>query len=338
KMYRPAPAFFTDEMDKEALQLYQTFCPGIIEELKGFSEESNIPMREMSYEWMTYLVPGCCGICLPGSRMSDGHTRILRSYEFGIEEEDLTVCRTSIPGKYTHIGTTIATFGRGEGINEHGLAVAQSSCGFPVSNLPQMRRPAIKGLQFWAVIRTLLENCKSVDEALEMLKDMPIAYNINLYLADSSGMTALYETMNGAAAFEKSPGDKKDCLFGTNHIVIKSFQNREPAAMRNSVLRYERIREFLQETGTKTEEECRAFLLKKYPKGPSACYYDEWFGTIRSAVLDTKEKRFSICWFGREENGWEDYFADQELQVCEKEKTLVREKAERGFFEVIPLI
>ncbi|MDO5574280.1 MAG: carcinine hydrolase/isopenicillin-N N-acyltransferase family protein [bacterium] len=146
-------------------------------------------------------------------------------------------------------GATTALFGRSEGINEHGLAVSQSSCGFPVSNLPQMRNPGIKGLQFWAVIRSLLENCKTVDEALSMLTGMPIAYNINLYLADAAGEIALYETMNGEAACERiGAGNKamacvrigseeknlkKDdslagCLFETNHIAIKSFQNREP--------------------------------------------------------------------------------------------------------------
>ncbi len=58
-------------------------------------------------------------------------------------------------------------------------------------------KPAIVGLQFWAVIRYLLENCKDVDEALEYLKDMPIAYNINLLLADKSGNIALVETLDG---------------------------------------------------------------------------------------------------------------------------------------------
>ncbi|GMQ56246.1 hypothetical protein AN1V17_06390 [Vallitalea sediminicola] len=57
-------------------------------------------------------------------------------------------------------------FGRSEGINECGLMVGQTSCGMPVGNMEMMRKPAISGLQFWAVIRSLLENCKDVDEAL----------------------------------------------------------------------------------------------------------------------------------------------------------------------------
>ncbi|MDU4753181.1 MAG: isochorismatase family protein, partial [Clostridium butyricum] len=41
----------------------------------------------------------------------------------------------------------------------------------PVGNSDGLRKPAIVGLQFWAIIRYLLENCKDVDEALEYLKD-----------------------------------------------------------------------------------------------------------------------------------------------------------------------
>ena len=77
--------------------------------------------------------------------------------------------------------------GRDDGINEMGLTVTLSSSGFPVGPLPEMRRPAVTGLQFWAVVRTLLENCRDVKEALSMLKDMPVAYNLNLIVLDREG-------------------------------------------------------------------------------------------------------------------------------------------------------
>lgn len=64
--------------------------------------------------------------------MADGHTRIARSYEFTIDDEDLTVYRTSPEGGYAHVEGSIAGFGRSEGINEKGLAISMSSCGIPV--------------------------------------------------------------------------------------------------------------------------------------------------------------------------------------------------------------
>lgn len=334
----PAPDFYTDKDVNDALALYDKYCPGIREELEGFSKEAKIPVKDIAYTWMSYLVPRCSGLITLGSHMTDGHTRLARNYEFNLGDEDLIVCRTKPKGKYAHIGGSIAVFGRCEGVNECGLAVSMSSCGFPVSNMEGMRPPAIKGLQFWAVIRSLLENCKDVEEALKLALEMPIAFNINLYLADASGVGALIETMNGEVAYEKiTTSDAKHCLYGTNHIAIPSFQHLEPVGMRNSKVRFDKITEFVSSHASMTEPQIKEFLLKRYPEGMSVNYYDEYFGTIKSVVMDTVERKYSICWFGQEENGWEDYFAEQPIKEHEKEKVVVKEQGNKEFFEVIPL-
>jgi len=334
----PAPDFFTEQDKEDALRLYDKYCPGIRDELEGFSKETGIQIKDIAYTWMTYLVPRCSGLAVLGSQMADGHTRLARNYEFSIKEEDLTVCRTQPKGKYAHIGGSIATFGRCEGINECGLAVSMSSCGLPVGNMLGMRKAEIKGLQFWAVIRSLLENCKDVEEALKLVLEMPIAYNINLYLADAACNAVLVETMNGKVAYERiSSVDAKKYLCGTNHIAIPSFQNLEPAAMRNSVVRLNKLNQFAKKHPSLEENQIREFFLKKYPEGMTTHYYDDWFGTIKSVVMDTVERRFSICWFGLTENGWEDYIVTQFMGDKIEDKKIVKEKAEKELFEFIPL-
>ena len=200
-IYIPAPEKFGGKEMEEAFQLYDRYCPGIREELEGYAQEAGIAVRDIAYTWMTYLVPGCSGLILTGKKTDDGHTKIARNYEFNLEDEDLKLYRTAPAGKYAHISGSIVGFGRTEGINEMGLAVSMTSCGFPVSNLPGMRAPVLKGLQFWAVIRSLLENCADAKEALEKVMEMPIAYNMNLFLADCSGTGILFETMNGEKAY-----------------------------------------------------------------------------------------------------------------------------------------
>jgi predicted choloylglycine hydrolase len=336
--FMPAPDFFTKEDGEDALCLYDKYCPGIREELAGFSKETGIAVKDIAYTWMTYLIPRCSGLLVFGSQMADGHPRLARNYEFSIGAEDLTVVKTKPQGKYAHIGGSVAVFGRSEGINECGLAVSMSSCGMPVGNMSGMRKPEIKGFQFWAVIRSLLENCKNVTEALQLALTMPIAYNINLYLADAAGNAVLLETMNGKMAYERiSLKDEKQYLCGTNHIAIPSFQYLEPVAMRNSVVRLEKINQFAKEHPCMEEIQIREFFLKDYPEGMTAHYYDDWFGTIKSVVMDTVECRFSICWFGQTANGWEDYIVTQPMRNSEQEKQLIKEKAAKEFFEIIPL-
>ena len=48
---------------------------------------------------------------------------------------------------------------------------------------------------------------------------MPIAYNINLYLADPSGTGILFETMDGEKAYEQiSPKEGLQYLLSLIHI------------------------------------------------------------------------------------------------------------------------
>lgn len=334
----PAPEFFTEKEMEEAIRVYDQYCPGIKEELEGFAEEGNMTIEEVAYTWMSYLVPRCSGIGMTGKKSADGHVKLARNYEFSLEDEDLTLCKTQVTGRYTHIGGTIAGLGRNEGINEWGLAVAMSSCGIPVSNIPQMNKPKAKGLQFWAVIRSLLENCKDTNEALKLVLEMPIGYNINLYLADGAGHIVLLETMNGHKAYrEISETTADQYVYATNHIVFPELVQYGPMAMKNSTMRYERQKAFLESNDQVEEAAIRKLLTTPCPKGMSANYYKDWFGTIKSVVMDPNERRFSICWFGQESNGWEDYFVGEPIVERVEEKNLVIESSTPDFFALEPI-
>ncbi|MDO5521668.1 MAG: C45 family peptidase [bacterium] len=323
---------------EDALTVYKTYCPGIVEELKGFSKEADIPIENIAFTWMTYLVPGCSSMILLGDKSTDGHTKIIRNYEFSMEDEDLAVCRTAPEEKYAHVSGTIAVFGRCEGVNECGLAVSMSSCGFPVSNLEGMRPPKIKGLQFWAVIRTLLENCKDVEEAMVLLKEMPIAYNVNLYVADEKGNGILFETMDGKKAWKQQTSkDEALYLCGTNHIVIPEFRVNEPVGMRNSVIRYQVLHSYLESKKQFDEDEVTQFMLTDYPAGMTTHFYKDWFGTIKTVVLDTVERRFRICWFGEAENGFTEFYVSKRIKDYSEEMNYQCNPADPALFEMIPI-
>jgi len=333
-----APDTFTDAELKEALDLYNKYCPGLVRELESYATACEVSIRDIAFTWMTYLRPRCSGLIVKGSLMDDGHTRLIRNYEFDLEHEELSLYETKPEGKYAHIGGGIVLFGRSEGINECGLAVSMSSCGLPVSNLSEMRPPKIKGLQFWAVIRSLLENCKDVDEALTLVMTMPIAYNINLLFADANGNGCIFETMDGECSYESiTPENKKKYLCATNHIAIRSFQHLEPYAMKNSVVRLQMIENFMKDKNRLTESEIRDVFVKKYPEGLSSRYYDDYFGTIKTVVMDTKTRTFKIHWLFEEENGWETYQLGKAYEDHTLEKYYVKERANVSFFESVKL-
>jgi len=64
-----------------------------------------------------------------------------------------------------------------------------SSCEFK-------QKPTENGFWFLLVLRALLDNFKIVDEAVYLLKNIPIRSNINVLIADKTGNAAIAEIIS----------------------------------------------------------------------------------------------------------------------------------------------
>lgn len=325
---------FGKQQAAEAKELFNRWCPGLAEELQGFADALEITLEQVFYYGMTYLIPRCSQIAVLPGAAADGKPLLARNYEFCHEAEDFCLVKTSVKGKYTHLGTSTVQFGRDDGMNEHGLAVTMSSCGFPVGPMPYMRAPKLKGLQFWAVIRTLLENCKDVHEALSYLEGMPIAYNINLMLMDQAGNAALVETLDGNVAVKQLSADSQDqILWATNHAILPELAAIEPQAMVHSVQRYQWIAKRLDNTVSVTKEQLKEMLLSKYPDGLRCNYFEEYLGTTKSMVISPVDGTIELCWGGRLENGWNTYDINKTLGSSMRQIEIQPEKADPAIYK-----
>lgn len=324
--------FGIDEV-KESIKLFSRWCPGLTDELDGFADALKVKPEKVLYYAMTYLLPRCSHVALLPSLTADSKPLVARNYEFNNEMEDFCLVKTCVPGKYTHMGTSVMTFGREDGLNEHGLSVTMSACGFPVGPLPNMRPPALKGLQYWAVIRALLENCKNVDDALSYLEGMPVAFNVNLILADKAGNAALFETIDGQSAYKRiGPDTGEQLLLAANHAVLPALIPLEPEIMVHSAKRYAAIeRRLAGKTGI-TRDNLKEMLLAKYPYGPCCHYFEEFFGTTKSMLLSPADGTIEICWGGRQENGWRTYDINKPLADGIQEIEINFEKAAPGTY------
>ena len=324
---------------KEAQELFHQWCPGLTEEIQGFADALQVNAEQIYYYAMTYLLPRCSHMALLPSMTAEQKPLLARNYEFNHEIEDFCLVRTKIKGKFAHIGTSVLFFGRDDGINEHGLAVTMSSCGFPVGALPYMREPKIRGLQFWAVIRALLENCKDVKECLQYIRDMPIAYNLNLMLLDQEGNAALVETLDGRLSYKKlDSSSSKQFLHATNHPVLPELIPYEPQAFVHSAKRYDYITRTLDGASGVTRDQLKGMLLSKYPEGLCTHYYEEYFGTTKSMILSPADKSIDICWGGREENGWERYKVGDTMKETTRKIGLSLENADPHIYTYQPIV
>jgi predicted choloylglycine hydrolase len=324
---------FGQSQYKDAVKLFDEWCPGISEEIAGFADALNVNAEQIAYYAMTYLIPRCSQIAVLPGLTAQNKPLLARNYEFNHQMEDFVLARTSVTGKYTHMGTSTMSFGRDDGFNEHGLAVTMSACGFPVGAAPFLRAPKIKGLHFWAAIRAILENCKNVEEALHYLKEMPIASNINLMLLDKSGNAALFETMDGNQETKQiSPASQEQFLWATNHPVLPSLIQYEPEAAIHSLRRGEWIASRLEGASEITNEQLKKMLLSNYPDGLCCHYFQDYFGTTKSMLFSPADGIMELCWGGRAENGWQTYDIKQVMPDSSTTIQICMENADKTMF------
>jgi predicted choloylglycine hydrolase len=317
-------------------KLFDEFCPGINEEIEGFAEVLKIRVARVMYYSMSYLRPRCSQMAVLPSKTINGHTLLARNYDFNDMMDQMTLTTTKIHGRYSHIGSSAVQFGRFDGMNEHGLAVGQTSAGLPVGNFQFTLKPAIVGLQCWAVVRSVLENCKDVEEVLQWTKDMPIAYNINLMAADKNGHAVLIETFNGNRAIrEINEKSKEQYLCSTNHVHLPELKSYAPLSMKNSVERYSRICDTLNGTGQISLEDLKRLLSAKYPEGLCCHFYDEYFGTLRGMVYDVNAGTIDICFGSPALNDWHTIKISDDMKQTAYKYKLEREKAPDDFFAMI---
>jgi len=264
--------FFTEKLtsDKAYFQMkaqIEQYCPSLNKELKGFAEGFGYKPEQLLFYQNAWLIPGGCslGAIMPG-KMADGKTYVIRNYDLSPAISDMRLCTTVVEDKYAHTGFSVSTFGRSEGLNEKGLCVAYASCGMPIGKYPGMRPPVVPGLQFMVIVRALLENCKSVEEAIYMVNDMPVGTNMNLLIADVNGAAALIGTYDGIKEVKRA---ELDYLIATNHGLFSSIQKMEPGKLEHSQLRYDILEGKFTESGKRSVEEIQELLLTEFPKGLS---------------------------------------------------------------------
>ncbi|MFQ7714939.1 MAG: C45 family autoproteolytic acyltransferase/hydrolase, partial [Agathobacter rectalis] len=125
--------------------------------------------------------------------------------------------------------------------------------------------PCIEGLQYWIVVRALLENCRNVQEALSYIKDMPIAFHMNMIIFDKEEHAALIQTYAGKKAI-RCITTEKALLFTTNHAVLDDDKHLESGAFKHSVQRINISRELSNKTDI-TRNTLKEMLLSDYSEG-----------------------------------------------------------------------
>lgn len=202
------------------MELYDKFCPGTNDEIKGFADTIGVNAEDVVYyfAFLQNKSGNCSHIALMPPITNDSHLYLGRNYDFYWYDKPI-LFTSRVKGQYRQIGFSCQVFGRFDGMNEHGLCITTSS---GVIN-PSFNE---EGFVFPVIVRAILNNCKNVKEALELIASMEIADYRNFILVDVYDDAALVEVAASRKAvkrIENSPIDK--CLFSTNHYTIQYMKN-----------------------------------------------------------------------------------------------------------------
>ena len=178
----------TDERKKfakECLPIYEKYYPEILEEIKGLAKGQN-----SSYEdFYTFLLSMYCfefnNHCTCIAVKDKNNIFFGRNSDFLVSLEKLYMnCLYNLDNAYAFNGNTTAFIEIEDGINEYGLAVGLTFI-YPTT---------IKaGFNAGMLVRYLLEKCKTTDEAISLLKSIPIASQQTITIADTTGNIVVVE-------------------------------------------------------------------------------------------------------------------------------------------------
>lgn len=166
---------------------YRQHFPEILEEIQGIADGNGCEIEKVQAVLfsMYCLVPSAHCSCFVVKKKGGG-VLLGRNSDFLTQIEKLymnTLYRFA-NGSFSFNGNTTAFVQMEDGVNKHGLAAGLTSVA-PGSIQP--------GLNAGMILRLFLEKCKTVEQAVALLKTLPLATSQTLVIADSRGEAALVE-------------------------------------------------------------------------------------------------------------------------------------------------
>ncbi|QQZ08943.1 C45 family autoproteolytic acyltransferase/hydolase [Heyndrickxia vini] len=245
---------------KEVKQAITRFASGIWDELLGLQDALEWPIERVLMEFggyrLDYVRSGCS--------ILTGDHYLIRNYDYHPKtyEGRYTFFQPTDQG-YAIVGPSQRITGRMDGMNEKGLAM-----GYNFMN----RKSPGDGFICCMIGRLVLESCANVEEAVEMLKEIPHRHSFTYVVYDKNGETQIVETSPREVRVRQANA----C---TNHFELMQDENRHHLVDSKRRLQ---ILQANQETISGAQEAFR--LMNSTDKGVFSDLYGSWAGTIHTSA------------------------------------------------------
>ena len=249
----------------ETHSIFQIYAPKIWEEIMGMQDVLKLPTRQMILNFAHYRF----------TDLKDGGCTVFRGQDFIVRNYDYHPA--TYDGRYllfqpndgglAQIGPTSRVTGRMDGMNEAGLVMAY--------NFMHRKKPA-NGFVCYMIGRLILELCKDVDGAIQLLKNLPHRSSFSYILMDKELNHAIVEV---------TPRDiqvRYDNIC-TNHYEILTHENRNYTQESK-----ERLARTVKQTHAQLNKN-EAFKLFNDPQyNIYSKLFRSWSGTIHTSMYEPK--------------------------------------------------
>lgn len=252
--------------------IYKTFAPHLLEELQGLAESLNISGEKAACMFSGYDVPKTEAMGCSAVMTKDYY---VRNYDFGPELYDCLFSMVQSEKTFASAGYNLQAIGRHDGVNEHGLTIGLHF----VSNDDYS-----VGLSPWISIRMILDTCKTTDDAIQLLKELPHSACYNFSIGDNHGNIAVVEA-TPQNVFIRKDDELLSCV---NHFQIEELKGKNRPILEGSLKRNGYIQKFKQSKLSYKE------MFNQFADEQSPLFfnnYKELFGTLHTFSYSYKEQR-----------------------------------------------
>lgn len=296
------------EIFKNQFKIYKKYYPEMIEEIEGIAEGAGFEKEEALQKFLTseiFWYTNSVGIkraCTIFGVQNKNGVFVGRNYDWHPgAEKSWEVYKIKSPEHYslTAISDMAVApmynpkktfYYADDAINEKGLYIGltfafNDKWSFGISN--------------FHTIRLISERCKTVIEALEIFKEIPICCPKNYFIADKNGNMAVLE--HTSKRF-KILHPKNGILIQTNHYVNPELAKEDTVFMRvpshNTYLRYyEALQKIaLRKSNFQLSDVIKILGLKSYIYQDFSDVKTNW-----SLALDMKKQKYNLYWNLQEE-------------------------------------
>ncbi|NDW54494.1 C45 family autoproteolytic acyltransferase/hydolase [Aliiroseovarius sp. PrR006] len=263
---------------RRALRRHMPEIETLWDDLVNTADAGNTLRRFLSF-WCPprYLVN-----CSQAVLVDDDGPLLIRNYDLDPALNEATMLTTNWRGTRV-IGMVEAMSGLADGMNEHGLAASLTFGG---------RIEVGKGFGIPLIMRYVLQMCRDVTDAVEVLRAVPSHMSYNITLADASGKWAtVFITPDRPTMVQEQP-------WATNHQIGVEWPRH--GRISNTLGRAEHLERLLTDPATNATRLNREFLQSPI----FSTNYRQGFGTVYTAAYRPTQGRVRLSWHDGTSQDW----------------------------------